>query len=55
MKKHFTYASSWVICNQTRLRLMITMLLLALMLTALLAPGLVSLADNVPSTGGHTP
>jgi hypothetical protein len=52
MKKHFTYASSLVICNQARIRLMISMLLLVLMLTALLAPGMVTLADNVPGSGG---
>jgi hypothetical protein len=53
MKKHFTYASSWVICNQSRIRLMISVLVLALMLSALLAPGMITLADDVPGTGGH--
>ena len=45
--------ASWFASNSVRIRLVILTLIVMLMVAALFVPGLVSLADSVPSGGGH--
>lgn len=45
--------ANWFVANPMRVRMIVLTLVFVLMMVALLAPGVVTLADNVPLPGGH--